>query len=195
MDRGQTLLAVRRGAGDPLDPKEIAVSGRVVARGTERRGHRVGERPLGSWMDADLGRKLGIGDERGHRPFGQLRSLGDGRHRVADVACGEVQDPAPHLASLGERWLTRALTGSGRSRTNVCAHDPIRVISLAIPTRARWFILERSVTASKEPRDSGLGSVVDRRRVPCLGHVRLERPPGAPHRGRPRSRRVVERPG
>ena len=36
----------------------------------------------------DLGWKLGVGDERGHRPFGEVESLGDVRHRGHHVVRG-----------------------------------------------------------------------------------------------------------
>ena len=51
--------------------------------------------PSGRGWTPIFGGSSRIGDERGHRPLGQLQALGERRHRGRDVGRGEVADRAP----------------------------------------------------------------------------------------------------
>ena len=56
------------------------------------RGHGMRERARGARMDADLGRQLGIRDQRGQRPLGQRQALVEVRHGREDVGRVEVAE-------------------------------------------------------------------------------------------------------
>ena len=71
-------------------PEQVTATARI--RPTQVRRHRVRERAVRPRMDPDLGRQLGIGDERGHRLLGQRQALVDIGHRREHVRGGEVAD-------------------------------------------------------------------------------------------------------
>ena len=81
VDRREPALPVGREPRDPLDPEEVP----GVRRAAEVGRHRVGERALRPWVDADLRWQLGVGDQRDHRPLGQAQPLVERRHRRLHV--------------------------------------------------------------------------------------------------------------
>ena len=50
------------------------------------------ERARGARMDADLGRQLGIRDQRGERPLGQGQAFVEVRHGREDIGRVEVAE-------------------------------------------------------------------------------------------------------
>ena len=102
MDRGQVQSAVVGEPGDPLDAEQV---GRTVRVGpAQERRHRVRERSVRSRRYPDLGRQVGIGDQRDHRALGELEALGDGRHGGGDGRGIEVADGRCHARSVDARY-------------------------------------------------------------------------------------------
>ena len=93
-DAGRRRRRGRRRRGSPGSPRSAFAAPKPATHlipsrssapssaGAAQEGrHRVGERPVRPWMDADLRRQLGVGDQRGHRPLGQREPLLERRHR------------------------------------------------------------------------------------------------------------------
>ncbi len=101
VDGRQATGPIVGAAGDPLDAEPVA---RPVARGTaQERRHRVRERAVRPGMHADLGRQVGIGDERRHRPLREREPLGHGRHRGSTSAAARNADGGWHARSVDAR--------------------------------------------------------------------------------------------
>ena len=71
MDGRQTDGHVRGEAHHPLHAQQVG--GTVILRSTHPGRHGVGERVVGSRVDADLGRQLGVCHQRHHGPLASAR--------------------------------------------------------------------------------------------------------------------------
>ena len=122
--RGSLRITTAWIAGRPLarfsgKPATHLIPSRSRAGGVAQGGrHGMGERAGRARMDADLGWQLGVGDQRGHRPFREGQPLVDRWHRRADVGRREVAraDGVHETASLGgDRGSCAAGSHSRRS--------------------------------------------------------------------------------
>ena len=97
VERRQPARPVLGEAGDPLHADEVV--GAVGVGAAEVGRHRVPERALGSGMDGDLRRQLGVGDQRDHRPLGEPRGARRAAaSRRATSPRREVAQPGPSVA-------------------------------------------------------------------------------------------------
>ena len=93
----------------------------VRIRPAQVRRHRVRERAVRPRMDADLGRQLGIGDERGHRLLGQRQALVDVGHRREHVRGGRGSGSAGDRARK-DRDTLASLRGDDGLRCRRAPH-------------------------------------------------------------------------
>jgi mannose-6-phosphate isomerase-like protein (cupin superfamily) len=119
MERGQTAISIGWEARDPLHAEEIAGAARTAT--AEEGRHRVGERSVGSRMDGDLRRKLGVLDKGNEGPFGQLELLAQRRHGVEHVGGREVAEWG-HGRSLAR--YDRAMTSDRSYADRLLAEGP-----------------------------------------------------------------------
>ena len=87
---GRPSSLLRGEAGHPFHPEQVVAAGRV--RAAQVGGHGVRERAGRARVDADLGRQLGIGDQRGERLLGEGKALVEVRHGGEDVGRVEIAE-------------------------------------------------------------------------------------------------------
>ena len=213
MDRRQPERVVGREAEDPLHPEAVRGhpgAGRAARVAAHERGHRVGERPRGRRVDADLRRQLGRPSEPPEGQGGQLEPRVQRGHRGRHVGARQVAQRrrGRHRPSLGSRGHHRRARSSlglrrehrpepGEPQAGAGRDRPVRpaLDDREGPAAGRRLSAHRRQRAPARGHLGG-SAARDGCHDPAAGPAPRPRPPD--HRGGPRlrhARRVGPREG